>query len=307
MIQLNLIAVRLVLLPTRRGVVMCGNTTVAGLRGLRTPPRAGLGQAVSGALVAVLSLLWLASGAARGQTINLGQYGVFEVSGAKGALDVSSSTIDGNIALGTSTSDSIKSSTVKGTISQGVNSSSAISSSSTAASLTPSATYGTITHSTTFTGTGPLNVYNLSGINLSSGNITINAQGHTSEFFVFNISGSVKMSSSSIILSNGANASHVLFNVLGGPTSLTSGSFSGTILDLAAKVSLTSTTLNGALLSEEKISIVSSTLNADPLTDPVVGTPEPATVTLGALACGALLGNAVFRRWKRRPSSLTSS
>jgi choice-of-anchor A domain-containing protein len=258
------------------------------------------------------------------QTLTLGQaaqYGVFEVSASSGNLQTSGTTIAGNVALGNSTTYSFAGTTVKGSLSEGSGvtghvqggsvpnptsqnlstaNSDAISASTMASGLKPNGSYGMITSATTFSGAAAQNVFDLKGIKIGGANITLDAKGNSSAVFVFNVSGALLMNGASIILKNGASANHVIFNVTGGNTNLSSVTFNGTILDLAWGISLSGTTLNGALLSEQQISTSGTTLNASPL---AISTPEPATIATAGLGCLALLGNAALHRWKRRRST----
>jgi hypothetical protein len=266
-------------------------------------------------LAAALPLL-LGPSRAAAQTLSLGQaaqFGVFEVSGLNGSLHASGGTFNGNVALGNSTTYAFSGTTFNGSLYVGTGvtgsggptptsmnlstaNANAISASSTAAGLTPTGTYGNITQATTFTGTGPQNVFNVSGINLSGANITINANGHSNETFVFNVANSVNMSNSSIILTNGALAGHVIFNILGGGASFSGGTFNGTILDLLGGISLSGTTVNGELLSEKQIAMSGGAVNANPF----IANPEPATIIMAGLGSLLLLGRAALRGGKRR-------
>jgi hypothetical protein len=274
---------------------------------------------------------FLAASPSTAQTLSLGaaaNYGVFELSGSNGNLTASRSTINGNVALDNTTNtnkDTFSGASVNGAVSRGsanlkysisgghvrtptvanlsTANAAAISASKTALSFTPEKTYGTITKATTISGNLAFNVFNLSGINLSGSNLTIN--GTSSETFVFNVSRAVLLSGAKILLTGGVAASDVIFNVTGGGTTLSGSTFNGTILDVGGPVVIAGARVNGAVLSEKQITISGGTVNAETFAaaDPP-SAPEPATIVMAFLGCLAVVGRAAFARWKRSSASM---
>lgn len=86
---------------------------------------------------------------------------------------------------------------------------------SSAASLTPTQTFGSITSPLTITGSGSQNVISVTNdIHLSGGNLTLS--GGPNDTFIFNVAGTMELSgNTNIVLSGGVNPSQVPFNFLG--------------------------------------------------------------------------------------------
>jgi hypothetical protein len=276
------------------------------------------------------------------QTLSLGSaanYGVFEVSGAKGTLDITGAkAINGNVALGQGTTftmtggtingtvyqdTSVTSTTTGGTVTGGITqgfslstaSQNAISAAQAAGGLPTTNNLGSInlTGGTQTLSGAPnqtLNVISVSnGINVTGGTFTIS--GNANQWFVFNVSNGMTINGGQgFLLSGGVTANHILFNVLSGAVNITGGSdtVNGTILDLNGPIKFTNGTVNGALISEGNISITGSgaTLNAAPLT---ALAPELPTILMPAFTCLLVLGKAGVNRLKRQhtPSAVSGS
>ena len=289
-------------------------------------------------LVAIIALAvgWAASSPCFSQTISLGQagqYSIFEASEAgvtPGSLNVSSSSIDGSVALGTSTSFSASSVTIGGAVygdsnvsvaSSGTNvaggylgtnleqaARDALNAWTTAAALAANNSFSnnSITGNTG-PNASPVNVVNLGPLILSGATLTIN--GTSSEQFVFNVSQYLILSDTSIFL-NGVSASNVLFNIIGdtGYVSISGGTFSGNILDLASgpfsSVTLSGSVMDGSIISDGTISVLNSSIELPWEPDVTIAPELPTSMTAG-LACVLLvLWNAGCSRLRRRRLSL---
>jgi fibronectin-binding autotransporter adhesin len=270
------------------------------------------------AAVVGLSLAFGMPSQSSGQTLSLGQYGVFEVSGGTGSVSASGDQISGGIALGNPTTSTFSGTTVTGTVyevtgakatglSSSVNvqtgqnlttaSQTAISASSTASGLTATTSYGNITGATTFTAkTGAeLSVYDITSLTLSGANLTIS--GSSNQTFVFNITKGMTLSGMSILLTGGVTANNVLFNVLGGAVTISGAKSNGTILDLTNAITVSGSTVNGALVSEHAITLSGSTVTAQPFT---ASAPELPTIAMAGLAGLLVLAKAGFNRFRRK-------
>jgi fibronectin-binding autotransporter adhesin len=270
------------------------------------------------AAVVGLSLAFGIPSQSSGQTLNLGNYGVFEVSGGTGSVSASGDQISGGIALGNPTTSTFSGTTVTGTVyevtgakatglSSSVNvqtgqnlasaSESVASASSTASGLTATASYGNITGATKFTaGIGAdLSVYNITSLNLSGANLTIS--GFSNQTFVFNITKGMTLSGMSILLTGGVTANNVLFNVLGGAVTISGVKTNGTILDLNNAITASGSTINGGLLSQHSITLSGSTVTAEPFASPA---PELPTIAMAGLAGLLVLARAGFNRLRRK-------
>ena len=115
----------------------------------------------------------------------------------------------------------------------------------------------------TATSTTPV-VFNLATLNLSSANLTLS--GSANDEFVFNIyGGTMNISSSDLQLSGGLTAADVVFNYVGksgsGPN-ISSSSFSGIVLSTQHSVTVSSSNIVGAVISNG-VNISNSTESPD--------------------------------------------
>ena len=154
--------------------------------------------------------------------------------------------------------------------------SSALAASSQAAALTPTQTLGTITHSTTVTGNGGLNVIAING-NIRNSLIL---SGTSSDIFIVNVTGSADLSGSETLgLTGGVTANHVLYNFTGSGGSidiLSSGAVDGTLLAPYDDFILDGT-FNGEIIGggTEIILLPGATVNQDPFSAPATGPTGP--------------------------------
>jgi len=256
-----------------------------------------------------LGLAWIAPSNVSAQTLSLGQagqYGIFEVAGDSGHLSVTNATINGNVGLGSLTTDRFTNSSITGSVSNlatGAQANAdAINASRTAALLaTTGSMSGNQIHltngSVTFTGKSGQNVVDLKGINLTNSTFTIN--GTSTERFIFNVSGSSSITNSQIALSGGVTANDVIFNFsgTGHAVSLTNSRVNGTFLDLKGSISATNGSTNGAFISEASVSITGDPLTGKPFT---VAAPELPTIMMAGLACLIVLGMGGLNRFRQR-------
>jgi hypothetical protein len=151
--------------------------------------------------------------------------------------------------------------------------SSALAASSQAAALTPTQTLGTITHSTTVTGNGGLNVIAINGSIRNSLILT----GTSSDVFIVNVSGTADLSGNETLgLAGGVTANHVLYNFSGTGGSinlLTSSAVDGTLLAPHEDFILDGT-VNGEIIGggPEIILLPGTTVNQDPFSAPATST-----------------------------------
>lgn len=161
----------------------------------------------------------------------------------------------------------------------------ALAEATSAASLTPTQTFSSITSPETITGDGGLNVLSVSqDIHLSGGNLVLS--GGPSDTFIFNISGTMELSGGSDIeLSGGLQASQVLFNFLGtGSQVQTSGNAdtAGIFLAPDRVININGGTHIGEFISGETLSFQSN-----PTLQPV---PEASTwIMLASALCAVIL------------------
>ena len=172
----------------------------------------------------------------------------------------------------------------------------AVNAANVAASLSAplSNTYGNITTSTTFSGNAAQNVFSVSSIYLSGGQITISGSGA----FVINVTGntagdSIYLYNSSVLASPGVTS--VIFNIENGGNVSVGGSsethFQASILDMSqGSVSLSSTYMEGQLITNGGISLSSTS----------IVTPELPTLAVAGLAGLVALGTLSFRRLRSR-------
>ncbi|HUI06078.1 MAG TPA: collagen-binding domain-containing protein [Verrucomicrobiae bacterium] len=225
---------------------------------------------------------------------------------ANGSLNVSgTTTINGDLGLGPDgTQNFITTPTVNGTyVNSGLGSvSTKISGvSAYAASLTPTATYGTINNKTTITASGGYAIANIGTISLlGNGGHYLILSGGPDDIFVLNVSNSVSFLQTTwqpVVLSGGVTPDHVLFNLLNtaaGATALfvtNDVTLVGTFIAPDASMTLGSVNLNGGVFAGgDNLNLIGSTITAD-----VFMLPEPSSFALVGFSC--LIG---FGLWPRR-------
>jgi type VI secretion system secreted protein VgrG len=123
-----------------------------------------------------------------------------------------------------------------------------------------------------------------SSLAISSGNLTLDAQGNPNAVFIFQIASTLITSSGlQVILTGGANAANIFWQVGSSATLGTSSVFEGTILAATSITLATGATLDGRALAESgQVSLDTSSL--------IVPTPvpEPGALALFALGFGLL-------------------
>lgn len=128
-----------------------------------------------------------------------------------------------------------------------------------------------------------------SSLAISSGNLTLDAQGNANAVFIFQIASTLITSSGlQVILSGGANPANIFWQVGSSATLGTSSVFEGNILASQSITLATGATLNGRALA----SVGQVSLDANSVTSPAI--PEP-----GEFALFALLGFGLFA-WRHR-------
>lgn len=129
-----------------------------------------------------------------------------------------------------------------------------------------------------------------SSLAISSGNLTLNAQGNPNAVFIFQIASTLITSSGlQVILSGGASADNIFWQVGSSATLGSTSVFDGTIMALTAITLDTGATLNGRALALNG----GVSLDSNPIVTVPVPVPEP-----GALAL-VVLGFGLFG-WRRR-------
>jgi hypothetical protein len=118
-----------------------------------------------------------------------------------------------------------------------------------------------------------------SSLAISSGNLTLDAQGNPNAVFIFQMASTLTTSSGlGVILAGGANPANIFWQVGSSATIGTSSAFDGNILASASISLATGATLNGRALA-----LTAVTLDSNSVTSPV---PEPGTLGLFALGFG---------------------
>jgi hypothetical protein len=164
--------------------------------------------------------------------------------------------------------------------------------SSSAAKLTATQTFGTISGATTITGQSGLNVINVANIN----NAPLTLNGPANATFVFNVSGTMQENQAMTLL-GGVTASDILFNFLG---------TSGNVLSTSGGDRLFGTFLatNGGGFQFSNLNLTGELINTAGNVQLVSGsqvtgvsaTPLPAALPLYATGLGAL----ALLRWRRK-------
>jgi hypothetical protein len=169
------------------------------------------------------------------------------------------------------------------------------------AALTPTQTFsGDLTSAKTFTGSGGLNVINISGgINLNNANLTLS--GGKNDIFVVNVSGNLSLTGTASLLVSGTPISNVLYNFTGGSASK-HGSFDthvgdlvqGTTLAPYYNMNLDGTWEGGLIGGPLNIGLLS---NASVTQNPFSpGVPEPTSLLAMTVTGGLFLGGYLRRR-----------
>jgi hypothetical protein len=132
-----------------------------------------------------------------------------------------------------------------------------------------------------------------SSLEISSGNLTLDAQGNANAVFIFQMASTLTVSPGlQVILSGGANPANIFWQVGSSATLDGSSVFEGSILAHTSISLLTGATLNGRALAEGG----AVTLDANPINSPAV--PEPDALALLALGFGLFA-------WRRRVNPAT--
>ena len=265
---------------------------------------------------------------------DLGSAGDFALLGLnKAHYVIQSSAIAGNIGIGQSgTANNTSSGAVGGTafefssgqitnsgfISGGITvnsteltnaNSGALSAYSTAVGDTVTQTVGAISGTKVITGNGGLNVVDISTVNLSGANITLN--GTASDIFVLRVSGNFTMSgNSSILLGSAVTPENVLIVFTGTSKTINVGitgsaTVNGTLLAPSTSTNwqITSGSFNGEIITGTPATGGGTflTLKGVALSGaPFKAVPEPSSLVLAGIATVGLV--SLLRSTRKRPS-----
>jgi hypothetical protein len=215
------------------------------------------------------------------------------VGAAGGNFSDSNLVINGSLNLGTGVTYSLTSpNLVTGGVNMGAQLAPAVGA-ATAASAAASAMAQTSSLASIVMSGGSMTlapgVYSLSRLTLSGATLTLSGSGA----YTFNIgSGGMQLSGASKILAtNGANAANVVFNTAGDVGISGDSVLDGTILAPNASVAVSSSLVDGRIISGRNVSVSSGQVRGAP--GPIIGAGLPAFALLG----GAFL---VARQLRRR-------
>lgn len=177
-----------------------------------------------------------------------------------------------------------------------------------ASAMTAGQTFGNITSTQTFNSYAGTSVFDLGGLNLNGGSLTLH--GSSTDQFVINIgSGGLSMGAGASIVLDGVNPGNVLFNVTGNNTNFNVGAatLQGTFLGADTNVRMVlgdGLTLNGASFLSNGITANLQTIcgvgQTEPPCDggtPPIPVPEPSGLPFLGLGA-ALIGYLGYRRRK---------
>ncbi len=265
-------------------------------------------------IVCILMAVWLAS-TAYSSVIDLGQAANFAILGTENTkVKLDKATVNGNVGVGSGGEFEFKSYSVTGDIYMdagatidtfdGTHSGTlfvgqdlrqaltdAYQASLTAGQLEATQTFNEkINSSQTIIGNGGVNVINMNGVDLGTGEV-ISLSGGASDFFILNIleGNAIKLGkSSSAIRGVGVGASQILINVLGTADKM-KGEIDGTILAIGETVTLQGI-LNGAIIAGGVMlgsDILDLEVQATINNMPMQTIPEPSTIIM--LGMGSLV------------------
>jgi len=171
----------------------------------------------------------------------------------------------------------------------------AMTAASLAASLSPTQSFGGISHTTTINGNGGLNVININGSITTS--LILN--GSASDIFIVNVSGTLSLTGSTVLgVAGGVSGSNVLYNFTGSGGTITThvnNMVNGTLL--APNYDFILHSLNGRIIGGQNITLMSgATVNGPP--PPSV--PEPTTMLLLGTGLVGVAAKLRKRRTNRR-------
>jgi uncharacterized protein (TIGR03437 family) len=149
-----------------------------------------------------------------------------------------------------------------------------------------------------------------SSLAISSGNLTLDAQGNTNAVWIFQIASTLTTTSGrQVILANGANAANIFWQVGSSATIGTTSVFQGNILAGVSISMLTGSTLAGRALAIAG-AVTIDTGGGSSATVPVAPTAPTVTSTVPAnLATGVPIGNKLSATFSTamNPSTITAS
>ena len=166
-----------------------------------------------------------------------------------------------------------------------------------AASLSPTQTLGSITHTTTINGNGGLNVINING------NITTSLilNGSATDIFIVNVTGTLSLTGSTVLgVAGGVTGNNVLYNFTGSGGTITThvnNMVNGTLL--APNYDFILHSLNGRIIGGQDITLMSGATVNGPTT-PTPPVPEPTTMLLLGSGLAGLAVKIRKRRNERR-------